>query len=62
MDSQSQECSHNGVAYPRGAEVCDEGLCMICTNDGFQVPPELSLNEEERLVDPGEAYFGIVIV
>ncbi len=60
MGSQSRDCTYGGMAYPRGSEVCDQGLCKICTNDGFEVPPEQSLNEEVNLVDPGEAYFSKV--
>ena len=61
MDSQSHNCSYKGIAYPRGAEICDLGLCRVCTDEGFEVPPELSLNREETLVDPGEAYFSNVM-
>ncbi len=61
MESQSQNCSHKGKVYPEGAEVCEEGLCMLCNKDGFEVPPEQSLNDDEELVDPGEAYFNHVM-
>jgi len=61
MESYGRKCSYKGLVYPQGSEVCDRGLCRICTSDGFEVPPEMSLNEEENLVDPGEAYFSNVV-
>ena len=57
---QSQNCSYKGISYPHGSEVCDNGLCMLCADSKLEVPLEQSLNEEENLVDPGEAYFSHV--
>lgn len=61
MDSIRGNCSYKGVRYAQGSEVCDQGLCRICTSEGFEVPPEQSLNGEENLVDPGEAYFANIV-
>jgi len=61
MVSQRGACSFEGKSYPQGSEICDRGICKLCSDGKFEIPPELSFNEEDEIVDPGEAYFNHVL-
>ena len=50
-------CTLGGKTFPHGAELCSAGVCKLCDDGRFQVPPELSLGGDEVMADPGEAYF-----
>lgn len=52
-----QGCAVKGKTVQHGAEFCSCDVCMLCENGKLEIPPELSTNSDELLVDPGEAYF-----
>lgn len=55
--SELQGCAYRGRTYPHGAELCENNICKLCEGGEFEVPRELSTDEEDILADPGEAYF-----
>ncbi len=52
-----QECTFGDKTFPHGSELCEADVCKLCENGSFEIPPELSLDEDEVWADPGEAYF-----
>ena len=52
-----QGCTFGEKTFPHGAELCEADVCKLCDDGRFAIPPELSLDEDVVLADPGEAYF-----
>jgi len=57
VSSGRQGCTLDGKPFPHGAEICSIDFCVLCDDGKLKIPHELARDEEELLVDPGEAYF-----
>lgn len=55
--SEKHGCVFNGRFLSNGTEQCTIDFCVVCEDGKLKVPRELSRDEKELLVDPGEAYF-----
>ncbi len=60
MDNTSSEghgCIIDGRFVSHGNEECSIDYCTYCDNGEAKIPRELSRDEDDVLVDPGESYF-----
>ena len=57
MSESREGCNFEGRSFPQGADLCFDQVCKVCDNGEFKIPPELSMNDQDVLADPGEAYF-----
>ncbi len=54
---ERQGCTLDGKPFRHGAELCSIDFCVSCNDGKLKIPSELSRDEEDLLVDPGESYF-----